>query len=125
MSKREKEKMNITKDNEEEIKNKNELQKAVNELISELEITYADEEEIKKLKYLSDEFWKEIEEKRFEAIEEVDILSEENDKSARNELEDLRHEIRGYDVMFQNKSILVRVGYETYLKYKNREEMIE
>lgn len=110
---------------QEEIKNKNELQKAVNELISELEITYADEEEIKKLKYLSDEFWKEIEEKRFEAIEEVDILSAENDKSARNELEDLRHEIRGYDVMFQNKSILVRVGYETYLKYKNREEMIE
>ena len=109
----------------EEIQNKNELQKALNELICELEMMYADEEEIKKLKYLSDEFWKEIEEKRFEAIEEVDILSEENYKSAKNELEALRHEIRSYDVMFQNKSILVRAGYETYLKYKNREEVIE
>lgn len=106
----------------EEIQNKNDLQDSVNGLIRELESGYADEEEVKKLRYLSDEFWREIKEKRFEAIEEVDILSAENDKSARNELEALRHEIRGYDVMFQNKSILVRVGYETYLKYKDREE---
>lgn len=106
----------------EEIQNKNDLQDSVNDLIRELESGYADEEEVKKLRYLSDEFWREIKEKRFEAIEEVDILSAENDKIARNELEALRHEIRGYDVLFQNKSILVRVGYETYLKYKDREE---
>lgn len=89
----------------------------LNELIEKLESEKIYEEDVKKLKYLSEGYFEEIMEKRYEAIEEADILSGENDTYARSEYESLRQEIRNYDMLLQNEMKLKRIGYEVFLKY--------
>lgn len=98
-----------------------EIQKELKKIISTLETSEINEEELQKLKYLSDEYWDEVNEKRYEAIEEADILSGESDTYARSEYESLRQEIRNYDVLLQNKVKLQRIGYETFLKYRREQ----
>ena len=96
----------------------NELNDKVKGLILNLSNEEADEEEIQKLNYLSDEYWNDVTEKRYELLEEADVLSGENDYYAKSELESIKADIRSYDVLLQNKSKLQRIGYETFLKYE-------
>lgn len=95
----------------------NELNERVIDLISELTAEGVEEEELQKLMYLTNEYWNEITEKRYELIDEADVLAGENDYYAKSELESVRADIRNYDVLLQNKTKLQRIGYETFLKY--------
>ena len=96
----------------------NELNEKVKDLILNLSHEGADEEELQKLNYLSDEYWNEVTEKRYELLEEADVLAGENDYYAKSELESIKADIKSYDVLLQNKSKLQRIGYETFLKYE-------
>lgn len=93
------------------------IQKELQDIIKGLELN-GEEEEIKKLQYLCDDFWSDISERRYEAVEEADILNGESDNYAKSEVESLRQEIRSYDILLQNKEKLKRIGYETLEKYR-------
>lgn len=97
--------------------NDKELQEGVKELIENLESEYAAESELIKLRYLLNEYWDEVEKRRQEAVDEANVLSNETDYFSKLEFDSLRSEIRTYDKLFQNKQILKRTGYETYMKY--------
>lgn len=99
----------------------NDLQKELIEIIERL-IEKKEEEEVKKLQYLQEDFWKELEEKRYEAIEEADLLANETDNYARSEYDALRTEIKNFDMMLSNKSKLERIAYETLEKYRKKGE---
>ena len=96
----------------------NELNDKVKDLILNLSNGGADEEEIQKLNYLNNDYWDDVTEKRYELLEEADVLAGENDYYAKSELESIKADIRSYDVLLQNKNKLQRIGYETFLKYE-------
>ena len=96
----------------------NELNDKVKDLILNLSNGGADEEEIQKLNYLNNDYWDDVTEKRYELLEEADVLAKENDYYAKSELESIKADIRSYDVLLQNKNKLQRIGYETFLKYE-------
>lgn len=96
----------------------NELNDKVKDLILNLSNGGADEEEIQKLNYLNNDYWDDVTEKRYELLEEADVLAKENDYYAKSELVSIKADIRSYDVLLQNKNKLQRIGYETFLKYE-------
>lgn len=96
------------------------LQEEVRKLLDDLIMKCTDEEEVKKIRYLSKDFWDEINEKMNEAKEEAEILAAENDSSLKKEIDNIRREVRNYEVLINHKNVLQRAGYETFLKYRNK-----